>query len=371
MPSLSLTTPALRALIARVQADIATDTGEDDVYIRGTFARAAALALAGAVKGVYGFAAGVANELHPATMVDWGIPLWASALGLTRTAAIAAVHPVTITFTGAATVALGAVFVGPDGTEYTLNAAVTRGSAGTSAGVLTASTAGDAGTLDAGATVTLQTPVANVSNSATVSAATTDGADEEALETLKSRVLLRLGSPPQGGAEADYEAWTLAASSEVVRVAVLSNTPWLGNVTVYFTVQTDGTSDGFIPSAGQVTIVQAALDANCPAHAVGLVTAAAPNGIDVDMEIDLSDNSSEMQNAVADALDVYFAQRAPGLTTLDVEDVRATIRAAVRALDTEETFSLVSLDGSVPPITVTGFGVGTVPYRGNITFGAL
>jgi uncharacterized phage protein gp47/JayE len=369
--SLSLVAPTLRAIIDRVREDIATDTGEDDVRIKGTFARAAGLALAGAVKGMYGFAAAVANELHPATMVDFGVPLWGATLGLIRVGAIAAVHPVTLTFTSAATVPLGAVFTGPDGAEYTLDAAVSRGSAGTSTGSITATTAGNAGTLDTGSAVAMSVPVAGVNNSATVGAATTDGADEETLAAWKSRILLRLAAPPQGGSATDYEQWARASLSEVVRAYVQSNTPWLGNVTVYCTVTpTAGTADSHLPTGGQVATVQAAIDASCPAHAVGLAFAAAPLSYDFDPNIALNPDNAASRAAVVTALDAYCwsGTVAPG-GVLDPEDVRAYIRAELEAVDTTYQFTLINIDGDAPPPVLT-LAAGKIPVRHIITYSA-
>jgi len=369
--SLSLVAPTLRAILSRVREDIATDTGEDDVRIKGTFARGAAFALAGAIKGMYGFATAAANELHPATMVDYGIPLWGAALGIPRVAAIAAVHPVTITFTGAATVSAGAVFTGPDGAEYTLDALVSRGSAGTSTGSITASTAGAAGTLDTGASVSMSVPVANVNNTATVGAATTDGADEESLTSWKSRILQRLASPPQGGSAADYEAWTLAALSSVVRVYVNSNTPWLGNVTVYFTVTpTAGDPDSHLPTVGNVATVQAALDAACPAHAVGLVTAAAPSAYSLIVNVALNPDNAASRAAVVLALDTYCQSGIiePG-GQIDPEDIRAYIRAELEAVDTTYQFTFIDIDNDAPPPVIT-LAAGTVPVRSTITYSA-
>lgn len=370
MPAdLPVTPPTLATLIARIQGDIATETGEQDVYQRRTFARGASRAMAAAVSGIYQFAARVVAELLPSTAEGWGILKWAQIRGLTRTPAQAATLTVTFTFTGAATVTDGAVLTrASDGAEYTLDGAVTRGSAGTATGTVIASERGSASALDVGAVLTLSTPVSGVSSTVTVSAVQVVGADLETLPALKTRLLQRLANPAQGGALADYEGWALAASSTVTAAWAYSNDPWLGNVTVRFLVESDGTPDGHIPSGAIITEIQDYIDARCPGHAVGLVTVAAPNGVDWYGTIALRTVNADLQTAIEEALTTFFATRTVRLgEPLDPEELRVVIRAVVQRDDPGNAFVLLTSDGQTPPIPTTPAD-SDVYYFGAITW---
>lgn len=365
MPELPITRPTLRELITRIQGDVATDTGSQDVYRRGTFARGMSRAAAAAIHGVYGFAARVLGELLPTSAVDWGVVRWASMLGITRIPAVAAVHTATITFTGSATVSAGAVATRSDGTEYTLAANVTRGSAGTATGTWTASVAGAAGSLDVGDILTLSTPVANVTSAMTVASEVTAGADIETLAALNVRNMERLASPPQGGAEADYIAWSKAHSATIRRVWVTPSTPYLGAVSVLFAVE--GTGSDMIPSGGLVTSLQAYLRTLAPVQTAELVFVAAPVGRAIDMTISLDPDNSTVQGYVEDELYAMFAEWAgtPG-GTLELDDIRNAIRLGVKQYSSTGTFTIDVLEGTTP--ADIALATDELPYLGTITW---
>ena len=370
--SLSLISPTLRAIISRVREDIAGDMGEDDARIKGTFARAAGNALAGAVKGIYGFATAVANELHPATMVDFGIPLWGASLGLTRIPARQSLLFATLTFTGTGgTLAAGEVLTSATGVEFIASADTTRATPGTETIEVYASSAGASGSLEVGASLTLSIPHTGMNNTLTVSAVTATGADEETLAAWKVRILERLASPPQGGSATDYVAWAKAASSNITAAWCMSNTPWLGNVTVYFTVApTAGDPASHIPTGGDISTVQAAIALKQPAHSVGLVTAAAPSAYDLNLNLALLPDTAATQAAVLTAIDAYC--QSGGITPggiIDPEEIRAMIRSELHALDTSYTFTLIDIDGDAPPPVIT-LMTGTLPVRNTTTFSA-
>lgn len=360
---LPVTPPTFAAIKARVQGDVAGEMSEQDVYRPATFARGAAYALARGIHSLYGFAARVLAEMMPSTAVDWGILRWASLRGLTRTAASATTGTVTITFTGAATVALGAVLTRADGTEYTLDAAVTRGSAGTSTGTFSASDGG-ADALEVGDTLTLSAAVANVT-SATAVATVALGGDLETLAALKERLLADLADPPQGGAETDYIAWSEAYDSTIDRVWVVANSPYLGSVKVIFAVA--GTGSAVIPGGTLVTNLQAALRLLAPAHAAEYVYCYAPTARTIEASITLTPNTSEIRDSVTDTLDEMFSasDTVPG-GTLYLDDVVDAIRRGVRAADPEGHFALTLLEGGVPAnITLSTLElpvIGTVTY---------
>ena len=102
----------------------------------------------------------------------------------------------------------GSIFATSDGVQYQAGNADTYLSGASTAVAVTCLTAGAMGNRDGGAPLTL-TVAANVDAQATV-VALDGGADEEGDEDLRTRVLLRLRTPPMGGDATDYLQWTLA-----------------------------------------------------------------------------------------------------------------------------------------------------------------
>lgn len=365
---LPISVPSFQTIKARVQADIASDMGEQDVYLRRTFARAAAFALARAVHSLYGFGARIAGELLPISAKSWGVLAWAQIRGLTRTAATAATGTVTIVRTGTATVPAGTILVRDDGTEYTTDAELASGGAGSNTGrAITCSTPGADGSLDVGDTLTFQTPIANVTVTVAVTAAT-DGTDIETLEALKERVLDDLASPPQGGAEADYIAWAKASNSDILRVWVYEHEPYLGQITVRFAkrVPTGGTSSDVIPSGGEATALQTALRALAPAHVADYVYAEAPTSRAIDIDVTLTPDTQAIRDAIEEELEDLFG-------TLDVEpggilyqdDIRDAIRRGVKRDDADNQFVLNTIEGAAPADINLADGV--LPILGVLT----
>lgn len=378
MADLPITIPALRTVVARVQTDIETEMasgtagvegeGAQDVYLRGTFARGMARALAGAATELYGFAARVLGELMPDSALDWGVTRWARLLGVERIQPQACTATITVTFTAAGSQGSGSTLTRQsDGAEYTTDAVISRGSAGTTTGAITASSAGLASDLTVGDVLVLASPAANVTATVTVASIVTDGADVEALADLKTRVLARLSSPPQGGTAADYEGWAQAYDSTIERVWVLEETPYLGAITVYFSIAGDNAA--VIPSGGAATALQAALRLLAPVHSAGLVFVSAPTGQAIDMTISLTPDNTTVRAYVNEELAAFFrgwVGDLDGTGVLYVDDIRNAIRVGVKRYSATATFTLDLLEGGLPADITTGAGV--LPYLGSVTW---
>ncbi|MDD4952837.1 MAG: baseplate J/gp47 family protein, partial [Desulfovibrionaceae bacterium] len=73
--------------------------------------------------------------------------------------------------------------------------------------------AGTGGNESAGVSLTLTSPVSGVQSTAAVAAGgITGGADQEADEALRARLITRIQQSPHGGAGYDYVAWALEVS---------------------------------------------------------------------------------------------------------------------------------------------------------------
>ena len=125
--------------------------------------------------------------------------------------------------------------------------AVSDQSGGGGAGVL--------GNLDPGAVVTFANPLANVERDTTVVSQVVTGADEEATEVYRQRIIDRFQKRPQGGAYADYELWGEEAAG-IINVYPYTGDPGEVNVYSEATVASSGSPDG-IPTGAQL---QAVLD---------------------------------------------------------------------------------------------------------------
>ena len=375
MSDLPITIPALRTVVARVQTDVETEmaagtdtTGAQDVYLRGTFARGMARALAGVATEIYGFAARVLGELMSDSAIDWGVTRWARLLGVERIQPQACAATITVTFTGAGSQPLGSTLTRQsDGAEYTTDTIISRGSAGTTTGAITASSAGLASDLTVGDVLVFSSPDTNVTATVTVATVVTDGADVEALADLKTRVLARLARPPQGGTAADYEAWAQAYDSTIERVWVLEETPYLGAITIYFALAADGSSS--LPSGGAATALQTALRLLAPVHSAGLVYVSAPTGRTIEATITLTPDNTTVRANVTEELTSFFRNWADDLDGTGIvyeDDIRNAIRVGVKRYSATATFTLDLLEGS-PPADLT-IAAGYLPYLGTITW---
>lgn len=115
--------------------------------------------------------------------------------------------------------------------------------------------AGTIGNLNPGDVVSFANPLASVERNATVDSQVVTGANAEATEVYRQRIVDRFQKRPQGGAYADYELWGEEAAG-IINVYPYTGDP--GEVDVYSeaTVESSGNPDG-IPTAAQL---QAVLD---------------------------------------------------------------------------------------------------------------
>lgn len=118
---------------------------------------------------------------------------------------------------------------------------------------------GAIGNLEPGAIVSFATPPANVGTDCTVTSTVVQGANAEATEAYRARIIRRVQARPQGGALADYEAWGLEVPG-IVHVYPYAGEreggSGNGQVDIYVqaTPESSGDPDG-IPTPEQLTAV--------------------------------------------------------------------------------------------------------------------
>jgi len=159
----------------------------------------------------------------------------------------------------------------------------------------------------AGTPMSLTASFANLNSEGAVGAAGIGlGADEEADESYRARLLWRLRMPPHGGAAHDYVAWAREIGG-VTRVFVDPLAGGPGTVNVYFLM--DDLYEGGIPQGADVSAVQAYIDAVRPVTAI--VQVLAPSPVEVTIEIEnLSPDTTAVRDAIALELADMFRREA-------------------------------------------------------------
>ncbi len=343
--------PTLQELINRTGADAVARLGLEELLRRDDM-QVLTRVLSGAAHSLHGHVAWLAEQVIIDTAEAEYLERWANIWGVERKPAAAAVGNVTINGSSGVVIPAGSALVRTDGVEYATNAEATI-SGGTATIAVTASQAGAAGNALAGITLNLVSPISGVNSQATVAAGgLVSGADTEADDALRARLLARIQAPPHGGASADYIAWALEVAG-VTRAWVYPGELGLGTVTVRF-VRDDDAS--IIPDAAEVTAVQAHLDTLRPVTAA--LTVVAPIAVPLNLTIQLTPNTSTVQAAVqAELADLLRREAEPGGTIL-ISHIREAISLA--AGETNHVLSVPSAD-----VTHT---TGQIAVMGTITW---
>jgi uncharacterized phage protein gp47/JayE len=318
--------PTLQELVNRTLSDAQTRLGADEL-VRREDLQVLTRVLAGASHGLHGFIGWLSQQVVFDTAEAEFLERWTSIWGIARKAAAVAVGEVALTGASGTTVPAGTVLVRADGAEYEITTEVTL-AGGTATAAVTALLAGQDGNAAAASALTIATPIAGINSAVTVTtAALTGGADIEADDDLRARLLARIQSPPHGGAAHDYIAWAIEVPG-VTRAWVYPAELGLGTVTVRF-VRDDDASP--IPDAAEVAAVQAHIDSLRPVTAG--VTVAAPIAVPLDFTIDITPDTAAIRAAIeAELRDLLRRVAAPGATIL-LSHIREAISLATGETD--------------------------------------
>lgn len=209
--------------------------------------------------------------------------------------------------------------------------------------------------LDAGATLTLNSPIPGlpaVKDTAATEAGIGGGVDQETSEAHYDRYLEEVRNPIAHFNVSDLTAKAKTVNG-VTRVFVQENTPQVGAVLIHFMRDED---DDPIPSGSEVSEVNDVIQSIRPATTIiADVVIAAPTPEVVNFEFDVLDpNTLTMQTAIEANLAQYFAEE----TSVGVDVSEDGIRAAIKTTTD----------------TVTGARVAdfnyTTPAAGDITIAA-
>lgn len=274
-------------------------------------------ATAGLAHGLHGHLAYNARQVLPDTADAEGLARWASVFGINRKAATPATGLATVTGPEGTLLADGVLLRRSDGLEFQIDGAqsIAFGGGGTLEAAIRGVVGGTTENTPAGSVLTFTTPIEGVSSTAVVGAAgLANGSDLESDAELLDRLLVRLRNPPQGGAFADYLAWTLEVPG-VTRAFVLPSHIGAGSVGVSFAVDDDPTSP--IPDAAKLAEVQAYLDDPSRRPVTALVSVFAPTPVTVAFNIAITPDDPAVRAAVeANLEELVLREAVPGATLL-------------------------------------------------------
>lgn len=362
--------PTLQEIITRTEEDIKSGLGLPTL-LRRSVEKVLARVLAGSSHTLHGHIQDfAAKQLFPNTSDDEFLVSQAGLWGLTRNEATFTQLQLSITGTNGSVLTAGTIYQRSDGTTYSVDADVTI-VAGVATPTVTAEDSGAATNIDDASEVSLESPVAGIDGTATVSSTLVEGEDEESIEALRVRLLQRIQQPPAGGTVNDYIAFALQVTG-VTRVWVLPGNRGQGTVDVTFVE--DG-EDPIIPSPAKVQEVQDSVDLQKPVTADSVVFA--PLTQDIDLTIELSPNTLAVQTAVLAELEdlIFTSAQVKGAVVPDEVGLGSTydgriplsqISEAISRAEGEVEHRIISPTADPEPLNQ-----GTILQLGTVTFNPL
>ena len=240
---------------------------------------------------------------------------------------------------------------------------------------------GAIGNLDLGAIVSFANPIANVARTAVVASQVTTGANAEAIEVYRQRVIDRFQKRPQGGAYADYEAWGEEVAGIINVYPYTSSFPGQVDLYVEATVASSGNPDG-IPTTPQLQAVLDSVEFDSSGLASRRPANALANAFPIDraaFDIEVNGLSvidpAAVQAAITSAAEDYFASREPfilGITVPPRADqiTQSALGGVVQDIVSASggLFTSVIIKFGGVPINIYALGVGEKAKASSVTF---
>jgi len=314
---MSFTRPTLTQIIDRIKNDFKSGLSLQTI-LRRSFLSVFATAFGGASHTLHGHIDFAINKkFFPDTGDEATVTRWGSLYNLPRKEATFGEFVIDVVGTTGGTLPVDQVYVRSDGAEYKVKAEVIVPAATTLPATIVASVAGDTSNLIAGDTVSLQSAVAGIESDSLVASVAIEGEELEELEDYRVRVLERLRFPPSGGTANDYIAFAKTVAG-ITRAWVLPGNRGEGSADTTF-VEDGNAPASIIPSPAKVAEVQLAVDNLKPITADHV--AFAPIEFEMDPEIQLKPNTTEVRDAVIEELDDLLAREAQVRNGIDPDQV--------------------------------------------------
>lgn len=300
--------PELDTLRRRIKRDIMVRLPGTDALLRYNNLSILGEVQAGAAHLLYGRLEWSFRQLFPDTAEGAFLERWAGIWGVPRRSASKARGFAEWPADLSTAIPTGALVSRGDGVRYVahVGASVINDMIAVE---LVAENFGATGNAAPGVQLTLVTTIDNVSPLGRVLApGIGGGAEEELDEQLLVRLLARIRLPPRGGAKHDYEYWAMEVPG-VTRAWAYPLEDGPGTVVVRFMMDDVRADQEGIPTAADIALVQAHIDANRPITAGARVIA-----------------------PIAAPLEMEIAQLAP-----DTPEIRGNIETELRYLIRRET----------------------------------
>jgi hypothetical protein len=226
--------------------------------------------------------------------------------------------------------------------------------------------------MEPGEVLSFANPLPNVARDTIVASVVVSGADAEAWEVYRQRVLDRFQKRPEGGAASDYEIWAETVPGIINAYPYRSaDCPGTAEVYVEATPESSGSPDG-IPTQAQLDAVadaiefdDAGLASRRPLSAFVNVLPITRLGFDVEIVgLDVTDPAA-VQDDIIDAVTEHLLEREPYIPGLSVPPRRDRVsRASISGVvddvvsAAEGVFSNVILELGGGPIDLYTLGVG-------------
>lgn len=189
---------------------------------------------------------------------------------------------------------------------------------------------GVSGNLSVTDTLTIQSQISGATTTATITAQTVTGAEEETDVAYSGRILEVIQNPPQGGATTDYRIWAKTVSG-VDNAFPYSGLIYPGDITVYVEATTEVSPPDGIPDSGLLDQVEDAIlyDENglrtrMPLGVGNLyVEAITRVSLYTNITSLVVDNEAAVKVDIDTALDNYFRSREPYIQGLTLQQVRS------------------------------------------------
>lgn len=306
-----------------------------------SFFRVLGRAYALLVHGLYLFLSKIADQIFVTCASAEYLDRHGSEYGVNRKPAEAATGNIDATGTNGTNISTGTQFQSEAGIFYEVTAGATI-AAGTASLPVRSLTFGSTTNQSIGTVLTLVNPIAGVDSNATVDgSALTGGADREADDAFRQRILFKKRNPIQCGAPSDYVQWGLQVA-DVTRTFVYPKEDGLGTVRVRFMMD-DKYSDG-IPQAADVTAVKDYIDTVKPAQVDLFVSA--PIAQPMNPDISITPDTPEVRTAVEASLQDLLIREAEGGKTIPISKIRQAVSNAVG--ESDNTVNSPAADVTVP-----------------------
>ncbi|ATJ89435.1 hypothetical protein HK16_10580 [Acetobacter senegalensis] len=225
---------------------------------------------------------------------EWGVP---------RKPATGAIGNVLVTVSADVTLPIGTALVSDGSVQWLVTTATTVAAGATGSVPVQASTTGTVGNLAAGTELTLVSPVAGVTSVVVDDQGLAGGAEIEAIESWRERIISKIRNPVAGGTPTDYEGWAKDAGAAYVKVIPEA----YGRGTVGIVIAMAGPA---VPTDAQVASVQAYIDTLRPVTAK--VTVVAAQLVQRSPAVALNPDTTSSRQQITAELTAYYPSKGIG-----------------------------------------------------------